>query len=92
MTTAFSREESNGDGSRFYVQDQLRAHAARLSHLLTKEGACFYVAGNSRGMPDAVRAAVVEALQSDGQMSAAVAETFVQELERRGRYQSETWA
>ena len=49
-----------------------------------------FVAGSSKNMPGQVRAALVTALSS--RLGEDQAESFVENMETSGRYQTETWA
>jgi len=59
---------------------------------LGERGAFFYVAGNSKNMPKSVRDAVIEIAEREGGLQNSDAENFVSNLEKTGKYQTETWA
>lgn len=42
-------------------------------------------------MPQAVREALVEVFEKEGSLDRSSAEAHLQDLERTGRYQQETW-
>jgi sulfite reductase alpha subunit-like flavoprotein len=60
--------------------------------LLHYNNAQFFVAGNAKNMPNSVQEALMEVAKKEGQLSEEEAKQFVQNLERNGRYQQETWA
>ncbi|WAR31737.1 NDOR1-like protein [Mya arenaria] len=55
-------------------------------------GAFFFVAGNSKNMPEAVREAVKDVLITHGHMDREQADTYIQTMDRQKRYQAETWS
>ena len=74
-----------------YVQHRMADMAARLCELVLDQGAYFAVAGSSKNMPGAVRAALVAAVNSRLQ-DPDQAELVVLRMEEEGRYQTETWS
>ena len=74
-----------------YVQHRMADTAARVCELVLDQGACFAVAGSSKNMPGAVRAALVAAVNSRLQ-DPDQAELVVLRMEEEGRYQTETWS
>jgi sulfite reductase alpha subunit-like flavoprotein len=60
--------------------------------LLHQSGAYFFLAGSAKNMPKSVRDAVVEIAEIEGALNKEEAEMFVSNLEKTGRYQTETWA
>ena len=50
-----------------------------------------YVCGSSGKMPQAVREALIETFQKEGQMARADAEVYFTRMEKEGRYKQETW-
>ena len=54
------------------------------------ESGWMYVAGSSKNMPGQVRAALVSALST--RLGEEEAELFVEDLEKSGKYQMETWS
>ena len=100
---AFSRDQKQ----KFYVQDQIRAHANRLRSLLMDSKTVVIVCGSSGQMPKAVRQALVDVLSGctsvvaqhpehkvngNVQISPGAAEKFVALMEKEGRYKQETWS
>ncbi|XP_059486666.1 NADPH-dependent diflavin oxidoreductase 1 [Neocloeon triangulifer] len=88
LCCAFSQDQSH----KIYVQHKMLEESSHIWDLLSKGGAHFFVAGNSKNMPKSVRDAVVEIGQKEGGLSLEEAEAFVSNLEKSGRYQTETWA
>nr|POE62253.1 nadph-dependent diflavin oxidoreductase 1 [Quercus suber] len=90
VLTAFSRDESL---PRQYVQDVLRAHTAHICTALIEQNGKVYVCGSSGNMPKGVREALLDVLvHGGGAMQArGDAETFLDQMEKDGRYKQETW-
>ena len=55
-----------------------------------EESGWVFVAGSSKNMPGQVRAALVSALST--RLGEEEAEIFVENLEKTGKYQMETWS
>ena len=60
--------------------------------LVGVEGATICVAGNAKRMPQDVAEALQQVFVEEGGMSLEEAERYRQNLEREGRYQTETWS
>ena len=86
VVTAFSRDQEE----KVYVQQRMGERKELLVQAVLEQGGSFYVAGNSKSMPGAVREALVAALAS--RLGEEQGEVYVQGMEREGRYQTETWA
>ena len=86
VVTAFSRDQED----KVYVQHRMEQHAPLLAELVVDQNASFYVAGNSKNMPTAVRQALVSAI--DGRLGEGKGEKVVAGMEASGRYQTETWS
>jgi len=86
VVTAFSRDQED----KVYVQHRMEQHASLLAELVVDQNASFYVAGNSKNMPTAVRQALVSAI--DGRLGEGKGEVMVAGMEASGRYQTETWS
>jgi sulfite reductase alpha subunit-like flavoprotein len=65
------------------VQDAITDQKSLLKELILKKGGFFYVSGNSKNMPTAVKKALQEALEDA---------EYVENMIKSGRYQEETWA
>ena len=85
--TAFSRDQEE----KVYVQDVIRQQGRLVYELLCEKDGLVYVCGSSGKMPAAVREALVHAFQHGGGMARAVAEAYLAEMEKEGRYKQETW-
>jgi len=86
VVTAFSRDQED----KVYVQHRMEERAEQLADAVLDRGAAFLVAGNSKQMPAAVRAALVAALAA--RLGEEQGEQYVAAMEAGGRYQTETWA
>ena len=84
---AFSREQNR----RVYVQDVIKQQSELVFRLLHEEQGMVYVCGSSGKMPQGVRASLVEVFRENGDMDQRAAESYLQEMEKQGRYKQETW-
>ncbi|XP_023935479.1 NADPH-dependent diflavin oxidoreductase 1 [Bicyclus anynana] len=85
---AFSRDQDD----KIYVQHKIKEHSTELWHLIHNKGACIFISGNSKNMPDNVRAAFVEHVFSgSGSMDSTQARDLLESMERSDRLQVETW-
>lgn len=84
---AFSRDQ----GHKVYVQNLIRQHSDSVYDLLHDGGGFVYVCGSSGKMPVAVRAALVDVFRDAGKMEQKDAESYMEAMEKEGRYQQETW-
>ncbi|XP_053380905.1 NADPH-dependent diflavin oxidoreductase 1-like isoform X2 [Mercenaria mercenaria] len=89
LHTAFSRD--NEDADRYYVQHAIRDSREALWNLL-KQNACFFIAGNAKNMPDAVRDSVKNVIMQYGHLSEDEAQNFIKKMDQDKRYQAETWS
>ncbi|XP_052831310.1 NADPH-dependent diflavin oxidoreductase 1 isoform X1 [Octopus bimaculoides] len=85
---AFSRDQED----KVYVQHVLLKQKALVWNLLEVEKAYFYIAGNANQMPNNVRDAVVEIVETEGGKSKNDADEYVKYLEQTKRYQVECWS
>ncbi|XP_037349979.1 NADPH-dependent diflavin oxidoreductase 1 [Talpa occidentalis] len=88
LFTAFSREQEQ----KVYVQHRLREHGALVWRLLDGQGAFFYLAGNAKDMPVGVSEALTSIFQEEGGLSGPEAAAYLAGLQRKLRFQAETWA
>lgn len=58
---------------------------------LAKKNAYIFVAGNSKNMPREVRQSFVDVCIEVGKMTEEEGNKYVEEMEKRNRYQTETW-
>lgn len=84
---AFSRDQKN----KFYVQDLVRSHAARVYEALAVQNGLICICGSSGKMPLAVRESLIEVFQQQGNISRDDAEAYLIAMEKAGRYKQETW-
>lgn len=90
VCTAFSRDQRQ----KIYVQDVIRQNYSLFFRLLHDLAGSVYICGSSGKMPQAVREALVEALQHGDpgeEYTQEEAEEYMEEMERIGRYKQETW-
>ncbi|EFE36519.1 uncharacterized protein ARB_04040 [Trichophyton benhamiae CBS 112371] len=90
VITAFSRDQKK----KYYVQDALRENSSMFYELLHEKGGSVFVCGSSGRMPQAVREALIEAFQAplgDSAESRQMAEKYLIDMEKVGRYKQETW-
>lgn len=85
--TAFSRDQN----TKVYVQDVLKQQSELVHRLLCLQNGLVYVCGSSGKMPQAVRAALVDVFKSCGDLDQDAAESYLQLMEKEGRYKQETW-
>ncbi|KAG5678793.1 hypothetical protein PVAND_008428 [Polypedilum vanderplanki] len=76
---AFSRDQNH----KIYVQDLIINQKSLLKDLIINKGGHFYVSGNSKNMPNAVKDAIKKALEDAD---------YVENMIKTERYQEETWA
>ncbi|CAD6241877.1 GSCOCT00009352001.2-RA-CDS [Cotesia congregata] len=84
---AFSRDQEN----KIYVQHIIREQGKLCWELLSKGGK-IYLSGSSKNMPKDVRDEFIDLSKKFGNFSDTQAEEFIKQLEKTGRYQTETWA
>lgn len=89
LHTAFSRD--NQDGDKYYVQHAIRDTGEAIWTLL-QNNACFFIAGNAKNMPDAVRDSLKTVIMTQGGMSESQAGQYIREMDETRRYQAETWS
>eukprot|EP00127_Corallochytrium_limacisporum_P000616 Clim_evm15s22 gene=Clim_evmTU15s22 len=85
---AYSREQ----GHKFYVQNVMGREHELIRTALDRSGTGYFlIAGNAKRMPDEVHIALHHALTLAG-MEVDEAKKFLVDLEKKRRYQTETWA
>ncbi|KAF6225498.1 hypothetical protein HO133_009498 [Letharia lupina] len=84
---AFSRDQ----GHKVYVQNLIRQQSDSVYRLLHDSGGIVYVCGSSGKMPQAVRAALADVFRDVGRMDQKDAESYMEAMEKEGRYKQETW-
>ena len=88
LISAFSRDQAD----KVYVQHLMLKEEFRLRKIIWEEKGGFFVAGNSKQMPDQVRDALKRVLAETAGLEGAKGEEFVLRMENDGRYQTETWS
>ncbi|KAG5351497.1 hypothetical protein C0989_006232 [Termitomyces sp. Mn162] len=87
---AYSRDGKEGE-PRVYVQDRIREDAKQVWRLL-QDGAWVYISGSSNKMPTAVKAALAEAVEKEGEFEKEAAVKYINEMMRDGRLWEECWS
>ncbi|KAL5011405.1 hypothetical protein ScPMuIL_009956 [Solemya velum] len=88
VITAFSRDQED----KIYVQHKIVEEMSLIWQLINEQGACIYVAGNAKQMPDNVRDSFKEVLIKAGLKTVEEAELFIKKMEQTKHYQAETWS
>jgi sulfite reductase alpha subunit-like flavoprotein len=91
LITAFSRDQKQ----KLYVQDRIRESGKTIADLLCNLDAHVFVCGSSGAMPKAVREALIDVMAEyasiDEPWTRDDAKSFLDALEKQGRYIQETW-
>lgn len=90
LLNRYSLAWSRDQAEKVYVQDKIRAEAAPLWQWL-QDGAHVYVCGDASRMAKDVEKALLEVIQSQGQLSAEAAEEYLDELRQSQRYQRDIY-
>jgi sulfite reductase (NADPH) flavoprotein alpha-component len=86
LTTAFSRDQAQ----KVYVQDKIRENGKELFEWL-QNGASFYICGDKERMAKDVNTALIDVIEKEGSMSREEAESFLNDLQKQGRYQRDVY-
>lgn len=86
LSVAFSREGKEKE----YVQHKMEAMGEQIYELLQK-GAYFYICGDARAMAKDVRQTLKNILQKYGNKTEDEAESWLVNLQKEGKYLSDTW-
>ncbi|CAD5223388.1 unnamed protein product [Bursaphelenchus okinawaensis] len=86
MVPAFSRPEEKDQKA--YVQDKIRAFGEEIWNVLRDNGSIF-VAGRAKEMPDEVIKAIKDVIVNVGHIENP--DEFMNQMEKQGRIQFETW-
>uniref|UniRef100_A0A4W3JVZ4 NADPH-dependent diflavin oxidoreductase 1 n=1 Tax=Callorhinchus milii TaxID=7868 RepID=A0A4W3JVZ4_CALMI len=92
LFTAFSRDQAIQSINKIYVQHRIKENGPLLWDLLHNKCAFFYIAGNAKMMPTQVMDSLKSIFQSEGGLAVTEAEQLLRDLERAGRFQTETWS
>jgi len=87
LQMAFSREQA----SKVYVQNRILENKELLWNLIKDKNGYIYVCGDARYMAKAVHSALHSIVCEYGKMSDQQANTFIEELQRSGRYLQDVW-
>lgn len=89
LHVAFSREQDH----KVYVQDKIEEEGTRkkIWELLNEKGGRFYVCGDARLMAKSVHQALIKIAKEEGHMSEEDATTYIDNLQKNGRYLQDTW-
>lgn len=74
-----------------YVQHLITEHGSLLWDMVRNRNASIFIAGSSKNMPQSVRESFVKIAQAHGELTPDEAELFVADMEKKNRYQTETW-
>jgi sulfite reductase alpha subunit-like flavoprotein len=91
LFTAFSRDQED----KYYVQDVIKANKGQISDWICNGQGIFYIAGNAKQMPDQVKDALKEAIQSldeDKTDEDFNVNKYLSQMEAEKRFQTETWS
>lgn len=88
--TSIARGSRDSLGRKCYLQDIIRAHAARISDLVVKHAATVYLCGNTK-LPKEVREALLDMLCNEQNMDFEQATRYLKVMESGKRFQIETW-
>ena len=84
---AFSRDQKG----KAYVQDLIRRHSQLVCDMIYRQNAIVFVCGSSGKMPQAVRDALISALEREVPLERTAAELCIASMEKQDRYKQETW-
>ncbi|KAI4461603.1 nitric oxide synthase-related [Holotrichia oblita] len=87
LICAFSRDQEN----KVYVQHKILEEGSTIWNAMKDNKTCIFVAGNSKNMPQEVREAFLTSCMEHGNLSKEEAEKLIQDMERKNKYQTETW-
>ncbi|XP_055357583.1 NADPH-dependent diflavin oxidoreductase 1-like [Paramacrobiotus metropolitanus] len=88
MPPAFSRDQIE----KVYVQDRMKAASQLVFEAVYEQEGLFYLAGNAKQMPADVTFALKRVLCENSKMSMDDADAYIQQMQKDGRYQTETWS
>lgn len=86
ITTAFSRDTDE----KVYVQHRMVEHGKELFDWL-ENGASFFVCGDKSRMAKDVHNALIDVIEKEGNMSREDAESYLNDLQKQGRYQRDVY-
>ena len=86
LSTAWSRDTEK----KVYVQHKILEHSKELFAWLEK-GAYFFICGDKQNMAKDVHNALISAIAQEGGLSQEDAETYLNDLQKQGRYQRDVY-
>jgi len=87
LQMAFSREQTN----KVYVQNRISENKELVWNLIKDKNGYLYVCGDAKQMAKAVHTALHSVVCEFGQMTDQQANTFIEELQKSGRYLQDVW-
>jgi sulfite reductase alpha subunit-like flavoprotein len=88
--TAFSRDGPT-DEKKTYVQDIITRETKKVYDYLIHRNGALFISGSSGKMPQAVKDAFIEIIQSEQGITREEALKVHATLEKQGRWKQETW-
>lgn len=88
LPPAFSRDQPE----KIYVQDILRKASHVIFEAVYEQEGFFCIAGNAKNMPNDVLFALKRILCENSKMEMDQADTYIKEMQKEGRYLTETWS
>lgn len=89
LYTAFSRDQED----KYYVQHLIKDHKELFGDVIVNQDGFIYIAGNSKQMPDQVKEAFQECVESIGdEEDAQEVRNYVNQMLTEKRLQMETWS
>jgi sulfite reductase alpha subunit-like flavoprotein len=90
ILTAFSRD-GPPDEKKTYVQDVIARQGKQIFDRLIHQEGMLFISGSSGKMPQGVKEAVIEIIQTEKGVAKEEARHLQEALEREGRWKQETW-
>ncbi|KAG4306177.1 hypothetical protein PORY_000165 [Pneumocystis oryctolagi] len=88
LFTAFSRDQDE----KRYVQHVIEEKSEILYDYLYNQKGVFYLSGNSRLMPEAVKQSILNVLMKEGNFTVEQSNAYFLQMKKEGRYLQETWS
>lgn len=86
--TAYSRDQTQ----KVYVHHKMKERGELIWNLISEKSAYFFIAGNSKDMPNDVISTLKEIISQYGGMSDDESDNYFKLLETKQRFQCETWS
>lgn len=74
------------------MQHKIKENGDLLWPMLKNKNTYIFIAGNSKNMPKQVREAFIDICKINGGMALEDATCFIEDMEKNGHYQTETWS